>query len=81
MDELFTERDRSLQHSCHRRALSNQNVLLGTVLSAPPNDLNSHTVSCWGICNSFSFKHLEHKIGIKLFSNIFYIGFHYDSIC
>ena len=30
---------------------------------------------------AFSFKHLEHKLGIKLFSNILFPSFHYDSIC
>lgn len=75
---MLAEGHHSLQHS---PSLSNKNVFLGSVLSAPSNNFYSDTVSCRGICSDLSFKHLKHKLDITLFCNILFIGFHYDSIC
>lgn len=60
--------------------LSNRNVLLDMVLSAPHKDFYSHTVSCRCNCSGLSFKHLEHKLS-NFLAIFLLIGFHYDSIC
>lgn len=70
VDQMFTGNVSSFKCSPARTislcfSLSNMNVLLGMVLLAPPNHLDSDSVKSRGILTNFAFTHPEHKLGIN----------------